>query len=222
MSSFFKETPWDTKVFGIYTAELIEYSERALNACEHKSGLYTLRMKALEDKRLAEQHGFYYCDTLITPMCDSEQIKKYTHPDVSIDRTSTLEKLLNVCDGAFIHGRFYRDYNITKKQADARYNQWLGDIYEHGKVYGLIFQSELSGFIACRGHQLQLHAVSNKHRGRGLAKFWWSLVCQQLFADGFSQVSSSISASNLAALNLYASLGFKFTEATDIYHKLSK
>ena len=59
-----------------------------------------------------------------------------------------------------------------------------------------------------------------KYRGQGLAKFWWSLVCCRLFADGFDEVSSSVSAANLAVLNLYASLGFKFKEATDVYHKL--
>jgi len=221
-NKFYKETPWDSKVFGIYTAELQEYNDFALSSCELNPGLYTLKLNPLSDKGLADKNGFYYCDTLIKPVCKTQELIVYNNSDISINDSTPLDILLKVCNGAFTYGRFHRDFNITKTQADARYNQWLTDIYEDGKVYGLIFKSELAGFIACRGNKLQLHALLKKYRGKGLAKFWWSLVCRRLFEDGFKEVSSSVSATNLAVLNLYSSLGFKFKDATDIYHKLIK
>ena len=40
------------------------------------------------------------------------------------------------------------------------------------------------------------------------------------FEKGYDEVRSSISVSNLPALNLYSSLGFYFGSAQDIYHGL--
>jgi ribosomal protein S18 acetylase RimI-like enzyme len=65
-----------------------------------------------------------------------------------------------------------------------------------------------------------LHALGANHRGRGLARHLWSAVCADLARQGAEELSSSISVSNLAALNLYASLGFRFRNPVDVYHKV--
>jgi len=57
-------------------------------------------------------------------------------------------------------------------------------------------------------------------RGQGLAKYWWYAVIADLFAAGNETVTSSISASNVAVVNLYASLGFSFQHPQDIYHRI--
>jgi hypothetical protein len=54
-----------------------------------------------------------------------------------------------------------------------------------------------------------------------MAKFLWTPVCQALFDAGASEIVSSISAANLAVVNLYSSLGFRFRNAVDIYHRLT-
>jgi predicted GNAT family acetyltransferase len=87
-------------------------------------------------------------------------------------------------------------------------------------VYGVFWRDELAGFIAYSNNNLVLHAVVEGYRGKGLAKYWWSAVCAELFAAGHEEVKSSISAANVAVLNLYASLGFSFRNALDIYHRL--
>lgn len=213
------ETPWDSKVFGIYTAEVCEYSEEALKLCEMRTGLYTLKLDPLADKTLVQKYGFYYCDTLLIPECSTENLVRVAHQDVSISKTFNPAEMLNICHGAFKHGRFHRDPHIMSSQADARYDQWLEDLMQHGQVYGLFYQNELAGFVATKDHQLQLHAISNKFRGQGLAKYWWSSVCDAMFSEGYSSISSSVSASNLAVINLYSRLGFRFGKAVDVYHK---
>jgi len=219
MSNLIKETPWDIKALGIFSAEVLEYTEEALKACS-QLGFYTLRIDPLAKKALAHEYGFYYCDTLITPTCRKQQLINFKHADVSIDTNTHIDSLLAICNGAFKHGRFHRDFNLKTQMADARYNQWLVDLKQQGDVFALRHKGDLAGFIACKNGALQLHAVAQAYRGQGLAKYWWTLVCNTLFANGFEDVSSSISASNLAVLNLYSSLGFKLTKATDIYHKV--
>lgn len=217
-----KDTPWDNKVFGFYTAEILEYSARTLEQAIRRPGHYTLKLNPLADKSLALQYGFYFCDTLLEPVCKHGELVISNHPDIRITDNAPLDELLKICDGSFHHGRFHRDPNIEKKLADKRYLQWLEDLAGRGTIYGLMLGEHIAGFIATYDNQLQLHAIANEYRGKGLAKYWWSAVASTMFASGYKTVSSSISSSNLPTLNLYAGLGFKFSSSVDIYHLLVK
>ncbi|OFZ65902.1 MAG: GNAT family N-acetyltransferase [Betaproteobacteria bacterium RBG_16_56_24] len=220
MAPLIKHTPWDTAAFGMHTAEIAEYSAAALRQAEKTPGHYTIKVDPLADKRLLHEHGFYYCDTLIEPYCTAQNLKRVAHPDASISRQAEREALLAICHGAFAHGRFHRDFNLDSARADLRYDNWLRQLYEKDAVYGLYWRDELAGFIAHADNSLVLHAVAEPQRGKGRAKYWWSAVSGELLASGHTEVKSSISAANLAALNLYAALGFSFRNAVDVYHRL--
>lgn len=213
-----KATPWDNAAFGISTWELLEYSIAALQQASQTVGHHTLKVNPLENKRLLHEYGFYYCDTLIEPYCNRTRLCESQHPDATISKAIDTEQVMAICHSAFSHGRFHRDFNLSKVAADLRYDNWLKQLLELQQVYGLYWQDELAGFIGYRDNNLVLHAVSEKYRGKGLSKYWWSAVCNQLLADKHERVQSSISATNLAVLKLYASLGFSFTNPQDIYH----
>ena len=215
-----EDTPWDAAVFGIYTAQIIEYSEAALNAVSRIPGHYTIKVDPLSDKRLLHEHGFYYCDTLIVPSCTAQKLVRIEHPDATVLRQAEWDDLLPICHGAFVHGRFHRDFNLGKMGADLRYDNWLKQFHEKDAVYGLYWRNELAGFIAHDANNLVLHALAESQRGRGRAKYWWSAVSSDLLAMGHDDVRSSISVANLSALNLYASLGFSFCQSMDVYHRL--
>lgn len=218
-----ESTPWDTLVFGMPTWELQEYSVTALQQAAKTPGHYTIKVNSLIDKRLLHEHGFYYCDTLIEPYCNRDRLRVAQHPDAAISKEVDAEQLLAISHGAFSHGRFHRDFNLSKSASDLRYDNWLKQLFEAQQVYGLYWQDVLAGFIACNGSTLVLHAVAEKYRGRGLSKYWWSAICSDLLGNGGHEtVKSSISASNIAVLNLYVSLGFSFKNSQDIYHCLVK
>lgn len=219
-TTLIKDTPWDAATFGIYTAELIEYSEAALRTATARPGHYTLKIDPLSNSRLLHEHGFYYCDTLIEPWCGKANLLSLSHPEATITREAKLPELLAICHGSFEHGRFHRDFNLPRAGADLRYDNWLRQLYERQSVYGLLWNNELVGFIACSENSLVLHALSKSHRGRGLAKYWWGSVCTELFAAGHTEIRSSVSAANVAVINLYASLGFRFRNPLDVYHCL--
>jgi hypothetical protein len=142
------------------------------------------------------------------------------HLDATISGDIDVEQALAICHGAFTHGRFHRDFNLPKAAADLRYDNWLKQLLDAQQVYGLYWQNELAGFIGHSGNNLVLHALAEKYRGKGWSKYWWSAVCGELLKTGHHEVRSSISASNLAVLNLYASLGFSFRNPQDIYHHI--
>jgi len=218
--SLLKATPWDSAVFGMPTWELLEYSTAALQQAARTSGHHTLKVDPWADKRLLQEYGFYYCDTLIEPYCNAARLRASQHIDATISKEVDQKKVLAICHGAFSHGRFHRDFNLPKAAADRRYDNWLRQLYELQQVYGLFWQGELAGFIGYNGNKLVLHALGKKYRGRGLSKYWWSEACRQLLQNGQGIIQSSISVTNLPVLNLYASLGFSFSNPLDIYHLL--
>jgi GNAT superfamily N-acetyltransferase len=215
-----KPTPWDTAAFGLPAWELLEYSEAALRQAVQTPGHHNIKVGPLADRRLLHAYGFYYCDTLIEPHCSAARLRTAHHPDATISKTVDAGQALAIGHGAFDHGRFHHDFNLPRAAADQRYDNWLKQLLEAKQAYGLYWQGVLAGFICYSGNTLVLHAVAEKFRGKGLAKYWWSAVCSELLENGHGEVLSSISAANLAVVNLYASLGFSFHSPLNIYHCL--
>jgi len=221
MPDFLRPSPWDTAAFGVSCFELDGACEEALAYAASTPGHYTVKLDPLADKSLLDRYGFYYTDTLLEPVCDASRFIDHMHAEASVDTAPDVQMLLPMCRNSFVHGRFHRDFNLSPDAADQRYMRWLEQLQREDTVLGLGFSGELAGFIAERQGVLVLHALDERFRGKGLAKYLWSAACRHLFAQGAGELSSSISASNLAVLNLYASLGFRFRHAVDIYHRLS-
>jgi hypothetical protein len=212
-------TPLDSITFGFPTYELLDSNSEVLKLSLNSPGHYTIKVDPLSNKSALYEYGFYYCDTLIEPTCLPDKLRSYFHPDFKISKDFDAVKLLAICDGAFSYGRFHRDFNISKEAANLRYLKWLKQLIEADQVYGLYWQDKLAGFIGVNENNLVLHAIAIDYRAKGFSKYWWSAVCRTLFTEGHKSIHSSISASNLAVINLYSSLGFTFKNARDVYHR---
>jgi hypothetical protein len=213
-------TPWDARALGMETFEVKRVTAEALAAVASRPGHYTAKVDPLSDKRLLEQSGFYYCDTLLEPRCNRGELVAHAREGITVSRDIPLEALMALCHGAFVHDRFHRDFNIPGEAADARYDNWLKEMHAAGQVYGIALEGELAAFIALIGPRMVLHAVSAPRRGSGISKYLWSAACGHFFgALGLDHLESSVSAANLAVVNLYASLGFRFRNAVDVYHR---
>jgi len=208
-------------VFGMDTYEIIAPSKDELIAATCIPGHYTARIEPLSSKQWLHEYGFYYCDTLIEPCCTVKRFSAHYDTAVSVNQDIALSHLLTICHGAFSHDRFHRDFNLPIEKADQRYDIWLSQLYHAGQVHGLLYQGELIGFIAVDKNKLILHAITESIRGRGLAKYLWTPVCRLLFDQGYDEIISSVSATNLAIVNLYASMGFHFRNPVDLYHRLT-
>lgn len=213
-----QETPWDSAALGVPAYEINRLSREALSIATRTPGHYTIKVNPLSDKSVLHEYGFYYCDTLLEPYCNQERFVRFDRKGVTISNANPLPDLMKICHGAFVHGRFHRDFNVSKELADLRYDRWLQQLCEEGNVLGLVNRDDLVGFMAVSKNRLLLHAIAPQHRGKGLAKYFWSAVCVELFDQGHTELLSSVSATNLAVVNLYASLGFRFRNAVDVYH----
>jgi ribosomal protein S18 acetylase RimI-like enzyme len=222
MNPAIRRIEWDSAAFGCDCFEIDSPDDKILQESAGRPGHYTVRVDPLAPKALLHRHGFYYCDTLVEPFCARRHFAG--HPDARVQflRDMALDPLLAVCHGAFRHGRFHRDFHMPAQRADRRYDHWLSRMHAAGNVYGLLFEDRCAGFIAVDAHRLVLHAVAAEFRGRGIAKVLWSPVCEDLYRQGHGELVSSISASNVAATNLYAALGFRFRRPVDVYHRWIK
>lgn len=218
----FKSSPWDSAVFGLNAYELTDLDRGTLETAAHVPGHYTVRVNPLASKQLLYEYGFYYCDTLVEPYCQAQRFRAFDNPEVGARRDVALAPLLAICHGAFAHGRFHRDFNLKRAQADRRYDNWLTQLHGAGKVYGLRYRDEVVGFIAVDGNRLVLHAIAEQLRGQGLAKYLWTPVCRALFEQGYDELVSSVSAANMAVVNLYSTLGFSLRNPVDMFHRLTQ
>jgi ribosomal protein S18 acetylase RimI-like enzyme len=224
MTDHLNSAPWDVAALGYPAWELTAYSAAALAAADAVPGHQTIKLDPLSDKGLLHRHGFYYADTLLETAATRAQLRRLppAPAGVTISREFDLDALLAICHGAFAHGRFHRDFQVDPAAAALRYDNWLRQLAAAGQVQALQADGQLAGFIGHHGGSLVLHAVAPAFRGRGLAKYWWHAVIETLFDGGAERVTSSISAANMAVLNLYASLGFSFRHPQDIYHRIVK
>jgi len=213
-----RETPWDRRAFGFDTYEVITLDSVAEAFVNCTPGHFTIKVDPLADTRKVNECGFYYCDTLLVPFATRETYCARKEARAAISEV-TLGQLIPMCRGVFRHGRYHRDPNITTELADRRYVQWVSEMHARGDVFGLTWEGRLAAFFGCSKGHVQLHAVADDFRGKGIAKHLWSVGIEELFGRGHAEVTSSVSAANLAVVNLYASLGFRFRDATDSYHK---
>jgi ribosomal protein S18 acetylase RimI-like enzyme len=213
-------TPWDARALGMEAFEVKRVTPEAMAWVDRHPGHYTAKVDPLSDKRLLEASGFYYCDTLLEPHCARGELVEHPRAGITVSRDVALDRVMALCHGAFSHDRFHRDFNVPAAAADVRYDNWLAQMHAAGQVYGIALDGELAAFIALVGPRMVLHAVSSPRRGTGIAKYLWSAACRHFFDTlGLDHLESSVSAANLAVVNLYASLGFRFREAVDVYHR---
>ena len=221
MSDYLIKTPWDAVALGIPTYELTVVTDDSLKQIAQIPGHFTVKIDPLHSKELLHHHGFYYCDTLLEPYCTADRLNAYHHDSISLNFEISLEEILCISDGVFSHGRFHRDFQVPKAHADLRYNNWLKQLHAEGNTFALEYEGITAAFFGVSGSKVVLHAMSDHFRGQGLAKFLWSAGYKELFSRGHVELSSSVSAANVAVVNLYSSLGFRFRNPLDVYHRLN-
>jgi len=215
----FKETPWDRRVYGLPTYEMVQLTEESLQRTEQLTGHFTVKVHPLVSKQLLHRHNFYYCDTLFEPICHIEAFQPIFDDRVSVVHGNDADQWIPFCLDTFKYDRFHRDFNLDPEKGDIRYVNWLQSLTTEGRVLTLKFEDIPVGFFAYKDNNILLHAIGQPFQGKGLGKFLWSTACQMVFSKGYREIKSSVSTANVAMVNIYRQLGFSFKHPVDIYHK---
>ncbi|UOQ92971.1 GNAT family N-acetyltransferase [Halobacillus shinanisalinarum] len=221
MTHYLKETPWDKRTLNIDTYELASLDVEAFQETMDKEGHFTVKVDPFFDKKVLEEYGFYYADTLLEPKCKRGELKVFEKEGVSIDSNGDKQAILDIAEHAFVHGRFHRDFHIPNELADLRYVRWLEDLYDQNQVYFLYYQGDIAGFFGFENNKVLLLGISKELTGMGLARPFLTSGCLKMLSSGYDELITSVSAINLASLNLFQSIGFKLKGSVDVYHKLN-
>jgi hypothetical protein len=131
-----------------------------------------------------------------------------------------LDEVRTVACESFAEDRFHCDPNCATEIADRRFGFWVDDLTKDADVVFdvVIVDGVVVGLMARKGSHLILAGFSPRRNGAGLGAYLWLNSCQCVQQLGHGSVHSRISVNNMAVLNLYVRLGFKFRAPQYTYH----
>ncbi|TQS70583.1 GNAT family N-acetyltransferase [Ornithinibacillus gellani] len=221
MEKIIRPTPWDKRTFLIDTYELTAANDEALAVADSLEGHFTVKVDPLMDTDALRRHGFYYTDSLIEPVCSRSDLRVFEQKGIMLSQDYNRAAILEIAEEVFVHGRFHRDSYIPNTLANERYMRWVEDLLDEKHIYALLYNGTLVGFYAFREDQVLLLGIKKEFQGKGLAKPFTSQGCFEQFKNDYKELKTSISAANVASLNLFYSLGFRLRKTVDVYHKLN-
>ena len=235
--------PWDTDSFGFAVAEITRLTLDAdgpevdgLMAtfdawCADRSvQLVSCRLDhaRLRESMTLEAHGFRFVEVVYEPRFD--RLAGVAVPSHAIDVTEATDDDLPAIEaiayGAFTTGRFLLDHRLPPDLSNSRYANWVRSAF--GSARQTVLKAELDGalvgfFIVEDRPDAHVYwhltAVAPGWQGQGIGLSLWQTMLRRHAADGAASVGTTISGHNLAAINLYARLGFSFPSAQMTFHR---
>lgn len=227
----YRATPWDERIFGFPTAELLEVKYRdparipdllaAFDSANAESGVRMVitRIDA-NDRALKEELArseFRYVETSLVMANDAidehafENFFKRTVPLTPAEGPQDIEQIRVIARDGFQYSRYHEDVRIEESRARARYYQWIDDLVAQGK-HILVYRSagRVAAFMAYDAGADEVDLVlGGSAPGRGfVAPPFWASVLARLRDEGHRSAVARISAANVRVLRLYIRLFF--------------
>lgn len=182
----------------------------------------------LGESMFLEQRGFRFVEMMLTP-----SLAPLTPVDIDADGVTLVEAaaaelpaLCAIAGRAFRHERYHVDPRVETAAADQRYANWVADAASHPRQQVLAVREgdqPVGVFVVEHGDDgdvyWHLTAIDPRCQGRGLGTRTWSAMLNRHHAQGMTAVRTRISARNVAVLNLYTKLGFRFGNPEMTFHR---
>lgn len=232
--------PWDEAIFGFPVADLrigpelpkvddVPLLGEALsNYCRRtRSELISVRVAARQTSLSAvlSRAGFVYVDfgllaTLLK--LDPASLLK-TGFTVRLAEPADHEAICQICGNAFHFGRYHTDPHFPRELANRRYLRWIRRALSGADPGDVVFvlgrPGKVIGFMHVALHEsnadLRLGAVAP---GSSLGFWLYTETLRAVHALGARSVSTGISAANIRVLQIYSTLGFRFSRPEVILH----
>jgi ribosomal protein S18 acetylase RimI-like enzyme len=236
--------PWDSQVFGFTVAQISRVDlghpgtpSTALFAAfdtwcsEHDVRLASCRLDhaRLRESLELEGRGFRFVEMVYEPSLVA--LGTVAAPGHSIEVSdATLDDLPAIeaiAATAFTTGRFLLDPRLAPDLSSRRYATWVRSAFETRpqRVLKAELAGEMVGFFVVE-HRADssvywhLTAIAPEWQGKGIGRSLWETMVHRHAAEGATSIKTTISGHNLAAINLYARLGFSFSSAQMTFHRL--
>ena len=232
---------WDTESLGAPVAQVDHIELRGAPASADTAAVHdwlaanrvALASCRLPEARLRESFfleaaGFRFVEMVYgmrLPL--SAEVTPADAPDVCWEpaRPQDLPALAAVASSAFETGRWHVDPRVGAAASGRRYAHWVRRSLAGGSQQVLLVRdgAGVAGFFIVEdlddgSSYWHLTAVSPTHQGRGWGRRLWASMIRRHAAAGRQAVRTTIAARNLAVVNLYARLGWRFDDCQMSFH----
>lgn len=236
--------PWDTAAFGFPVAAVtaLELGTSESARVELFAGfeawctnqavrLISCRLDHLQlrESMELEARGFRFVEMVYEPERALVNLDITPRHEIAVCPADAgdLAEIEAIAASAFTTGRFLLDHRLPPELSERRYRSWVRSSFEGGRqqVLAARLGDALVGFFVverlpdARAYW-HLTAIAPGWQGQGIGTSLWETMLLRHAADGVRAVRTTISAHNLAVLNLYARLGFSFSAAQMTFHRL--
>ena len=241
LSMTWSSAPWDEAVCGFPVLQITDLKilgpdtgpDMQLFELERDrvgAGLVSCRLshERIRESMLLEDHGFRFIEMLYRPELDLSKLTNASiDPSLSVSRASDgdMPSLLEIARTAFHNERFRMDPRLEPEVSDRRYQNWVASSQHHatqelyvirdGEQVIAFFVTEMLPDGTCYWH---LNAIAPDVQGQGYGRRVWLIMLKQAVVQGAQLVRTSIVARNFRVINLYARLGFCFTQPEMTFH----
>lgn len=232
----FRPLPWDAKAFSRNCYELdlslgkIWPDPTAVRDLMRQNAMQAVTCRCrsgnVDTSRFLLALGFFHAELQLeyllplagrTPPGNAQGVLR-------LARVEDDEQILDIAATSYPGGRFLFFRDVTMEMVGTRFRNWTAQILARHRDLALVLDlaGEVVGYFASEPtsgpKRVNLTLAASK-RGCG------RLVGHELFTSalawyakaGFHMAGASLSANNLAVLNLYASLGAAFVKAVDFF-----
>lgn len=233
--------PWDTEILQQPVAEIRHLEIREPEAAardfraftswcsEHAITFSSCRVPhdQVNESMFLQAQGFEFIELNYRPRKNNLQELELPDDEFTIEPAEAADRmdLAEMAGSVFKHGRFHQDPRLGAVLGDRRYKTWLLNAFElpHQQVLKCLLGREVIAFFVVEypepGHCLwSLTGLAPGKQGEGLGKRVWRTMMRRHQEEGIKTISTSISSHNIAVLNLYVSLGFRFPVPYATFH----
>jgi|GEM_PF-565960 len=232
--------PWDTEILGYPTAQLASLrfddtgsAEAAYAAFLKWAGDHGVRLcacrlpqQAVASSLFLQAKGFRFVELNYRP--ETTGLDGYrAGPGLSVRAATDEDRaaLVALATDAFETGRFHVDPRIGPALAGRRYGIWMANAFARADQEVLVCDRDgrtVGFFVVERPDRdscfWSLNGLAPGLAGQGLGGRVWRTMLSHHRREGVRRVGTSVSSHNIAAMNLYASLGFRFPAPSASYH----
>lgn len=233
--------PWDSEILGFTVAQISKITiqqEATQQAAKMLSDYFRhqgvqlvsarLPVSDLQASMLLEMAGFRFVEVTCQPVFSglSEwSAGEETGIEVIGVTQDSLPMVEDMASRVFRNERFYVDPRLNPQSSDQRYRYWVRSAFDHPRqyLYAMLEEKTIIGFFVTEDQppgQVYWHltAIAPEYQGCGYGRRVWKKMMQFHQQAGQTSITTTIVTRNIPVLNLYASLGFRFTQPEMGFH----